>query len=68
MLAHVRDYVFPFIKWLAEDQPSSRAMQDAVFLVPKPSLLVEAVGILDDIYEELAREQQEAPDIPGRAG
>lgn len=60
MLAHVRDKVFPFIKSLGgEDQPFSRAMQDAVFLVPKPSLLVGAVGILDEIYDEIAREQQE---------
>lgn len=60
MLAHVRDKVFPFIKGLGgADQPFSRAMQDAVFLVPKPSLLVEAVGILDEIYAEIEREQRE---------
>ena len=60
MLAHVRDRVFPFIKTLGdEDQPFARYMQDAVFLIPKPSLLVEAVGILDEIYAEIERERTE---------
>ena len=34
-------------------------MQDAVFIIPKPSLLVEAVGIIDDIYAEIERERQD---------
>ena len=37
----------------------SRYMQDAVFIIPKPSLLVEAVGIIDEIYTEIERERQE---------
>jgi len=57
MLAHVRDRVFPFIKTLGgEDQPFSQYMQDAVFIIPKASLLVEAIGIIDDIYNEIERE------------
>ncbi len=60
MLAHVRDKVFPFIKALrAEDQPFARSMKDAVFIIPKASLLVEAVGIIDEIYAEIERERQE---------
>lgn len=60
MLVHVRDKVFAFIKGLGgEDHPFSRYMQDAVFIIPKPSLLVEAVGIIDDIYGEIERERQE---------
>lgn len=60
MLTHVRDVVFPFIKGLGgEQQAFAQYMKDAVFLVPKASLLVEAVGILDEIYEELERERQE---------
>ena len=35
-------------------------MTDAVFIIPKASLLVEAVGIIDDIYAELERERQGA--------
>ncbi len=61
MLAHVRDRVFPFIKQMGgTEHPLSRYMQDAVFLIPKPSLLVEAVGILDEIYEEIERERRES--------
>ena len=60
MLQHVQIRVFPFIKSLGgEDQPFSRRMQDAVFIIPKPSLLVEAVGIVDSIYTEIERERQE---------
>lgn len=61
MLEHVRDNVFPFIKTLENGgQVFSRYMQDAVFIIPKASLLVEAVGIIDEIYAELERERQEA--------
>ena len=60
MLDRVRDEVFPFIKTLQNGgQVFTRYMQDAVFMVPKPSLLVEAVGIIDDIYAELERERQQ---------
>jgi hypothetical protein len=58
MLSHVRDQVFPFIKGLGgEDQPFARSMQDAVFMIPKPSLLVEAVGLIDELYAEVERER-----------
>src|SRR6266516_1910294 len=61
MLDHVRDNVFPFIKTLQDGgQVFTHYMQDAVFIIPKPSLLVEAVGIIDDIYAELERERQQA--------
>ena len=60
MLEHVRDHVFPFIKTLDNGgQIFTRYMQDAVFMIPKASLLVEAVGIIDEIYAELERERQE---------
>lgn len=60
MLDHVRDNVFPFIKTVdGENGEFARYMQDAVFIIPKASLLVEAVGIIDDIYAELEREQQQ---------
>ena len=61
MLEHVRDNVFPFIKTLQDGgQVFTRYMQDAVFIIPKASLLVEAVGIMDDLYAELERERQGA--------
>lgn len=50
MLAHVRDNVFPFIKNLkGEDSLYSLAMRDAVFIIPRASLLQEAVKIIDDL-------------------
>lgn len=60
MLALVRDHVFPFIKGLEDGgQGFTAYMQDAVFIIPKASLLVEAVGIIDELYDELERERQE---------
>ena len=60
MLRVVRDRVFPFIKSLGgDDHPFAKAMQDAVFILPKASLLVEATGIIDEIYTEIDREQRE---------
>ena len=61
MLEHVRDNVFPFIKSLKNGGDEfARYMSDAVFIIPKASLLVEAVGIIDEIYAELERERQDA--------
>lgn len=60
LLVHVRDTVFPFIKTLrAEDEPFAKSMKDAVFMIPKASLLVEAIGIIDELYAEIERERQE---------
>ena len=51
MLIHVRDIVFPFIKTIHNGEKTLFAthMKDAVFMIPKPSLLQEAVGIIDDL-------------------
>ena len=51
MLLHVRDVVFPFIKELHDGDRTlfSEQMKDAVFIIPKPSLLQEAVAIIDDL-------------------
>jgi type I restriction enzyme M protein len=51
MLQHVRDVVFPFIKELHNGDRTlfSEQMKDAVFIIPKPSLLQEAVAIIDDL-------------------
>lgn len=49
MLPHVRDVVFPFIKTIHDGEKTlfSKHMKDAVFIIPKPSLLKEAVEIID---------------------
>jgi len=60
MLNHVQMKVFPFIKQLNGDAESfSKHMSDAVFIIPKPSLLVEAVTIIDKLYIEIEKQVQE---------
>jgi hypothetical protein len=51
MLKHVRDVVFPFIKNIHDGEKTlfSQHMKDAVFIIPKPSLVQEAVGIIDEL-------------------
>ncbi|MBN2483984.1 MAG: N-6 DNA methylase [Candidatus Omnitrophica bacterium] len=50
MLKHVRDIVFQFIKQLGGDGNFyAESMKDAVFLIPKASLLQEAVKIIDEL-------------------
>lgn len=79
MIVHVRDKVFPFLKNIkkGEDEEFSKQMQDTMFLIPKPSLLQDAVSLIDelnitarnqdtqgDIYEYLLSELNQA----GKAG
>jgi type I restriction enzyme M protein len=51
MLKHVQITVFPFIKELhnGDDTLYSQYMKDAVFVIPKASLLQEAVAIIDEM-------------------
>jgi len=51
MIEQVRDKVFPFLKNIQKDQDGefSKQMQSAVFMIPKPSLLQEAVSLIDDL-------------------
>jgi len=51
MFEHVSNVVFPFVKGLdgEKDTLYSQYMKDARLTIPVPSLLVEAVSILDDI-------------------
>ncbi|MBL7129282.1 MAG: N-6 DNA methylase [Ignavibacteria bacterium] len=51
MLKHVRDTVFRFLRSLGSETSSfTQYMQDAVFIIPKSSLLQEAVKIIDDMH------------------
>lgn len=51
MLKHVRDKVFDFLRDLGSDTSTfTQHMQDAVFIIPKASLLQEAVKIIDDMH------------------
>src|SRR3989344_5493697 len=51
MMKHVRDNVFPFIKNIKTETNGEFAeiMKDAMYMIPKPSLLQEAVSILDSL-------------------
>jgi type I restriction enzyme M protein len=61
MYKHVSEVVFPFIKNLhnGEDVVYALYMRDATFMIPKASLLQEAVSIIDEI------KIGERPDIQG---
>jgi len=61
MFKHVTEVVFAFIKKLhnGSDVLYSEYMKDATFMIPKPSLLGDAVSIIDDI------KIGEKPDIQG---
>jgi len=51
MLVQVRDNVFPFLRNLGEENSFySTYMKDAVFTIPNPSLLVEAVKIINSMH------------------
>lgn len=59
MLNHVQTKVFPFIKTLnGGTGPFTKHMASAVFLIPKPSLLVEAVNTIEEIYAELEEDSK----------
>lgn len=60
MLTHVQQYVFPFIKELdKEESPFTKHMANAVFIIPKPSLLKEALDTIDAIYLEMEKDANE---------
>jgi len=57
MMTHVQMKVFPFIKQLnGQDTTFGKHMSDAVFIMPKPSLLVEAINLIDNIYLEIEKD------------
>ena len=50
MVQHVQTRVFPWMKGLApENHAFTQYLEDAAFLIQKPTLLVEAVNIIDDL-------------------
>ena len=60
MLQHVQRFVFPFIKTLdTAESPFVKHMANAVFIIPKPSLLLEAVKSIDDIFELMEQDANE---------
>ncbi len=60
MLLHVQTKVFPFLKELNGDtSPFTHHMQNAVFIMPKASLLVEAINIIELIFGEIEKDANE---------
>ncbi len=60
MLQHVQGKVFPFLKDLNGAETNfTHHMKNAVFIIPKPALLVEAVKTIDDIFEVMERDSRE---------
>jgi len=57
MLTHVQSKVFPFLKDInGQASNFSRHMKNAVFIIPKPSLLYEAVKTIDEIFDEIEKD------------
>ncbi len=60
MLTLVQSKVFPFLKDMNGQQSNfTHHMKNAMFIIPKPSLLVEAVKTIDAIFEEMEKDSQE---------
>lgn len=60
MLLHVQTKVFPFLKDLnGAESNFTHHMKNAVFIIPKPALLVEAVKTIDEIFEVMERDSRE---------
>lgn len=59
MLKHVQMKVFPYVKQVnGRNTVFTAHMEDAIFIIPKASLLVEAVNIIDKLYEEIESQMQ----------
>ncbi len=59
ILRHVQGKVFPFLKDLNSAESNfTHHMKNAVFIIPKPALLVEAVKTIDDIFEVMERDSR----------
>lgn len=57
MLEHVRFNVFPFIKSLnGGTSPFTKHMANAVFIIEKPLLLVEAIKQIELIFQEIEKD------------
>lgn len=53
----VQESVFPFIKDLHgnKDSAYSKYMEDAIFKIPTPALLVKIVAAMDSVYQQMAK-------------
>lgn len=57
LINFMRVYVFPFLKELnGKTSPFTKHMQNAVFIIEKPSLLIEAINQIDGIFTEIEKD------------
>jgi type I restriction enzyme M protein len=60
MLLHVQMKVFLFLKDLnGATSPFTKHMANAVFIMPKASLMVSAINIVEDIFKEIEKDATE---------
>ena len=59
MLLHVQTKVFPFLKVFEGGSRFTQAMSNAVFIMPKASLLVEAINIIEQLFIEIEKDASE---------
>jgi type I restriction enzyme M protein len=60
MLQHVQNKVFPFLKDMnGVESNFTHHMKNAVFIIPKPALLVEAVKTIDEIFEVIEKDSRD---------
>ena len=60
MLTHVQNKVFPFLKDMnGAESNFTHHMKTAVFIIPKPNLLVEAVKTIDEIFAIMEKDSSE---------
>jgi len=60
MLTHVQTRVFPFLKDMNGAESSfTQHMKNAVFIIPKASLLYEAIKTIDEIFDEMEKDSQD---------
>lgn len=53
-LSHVQTKVFPYLKMINGDEsPFTHHMNNAVFIISKPALLVEAMATIEEIFAEI---------------
>ena len=61
ILPHVQSKVFPFLKDLnGQESNFTHHMRNAVFIIPRASLLVEAVKTVDEIFEIMEKDSSES--------
>jgi len=63
MLMHVQMKVFPFLKTIQDGASGeglfTKHMANAVFIMPKASLLVSAINIVEDLFKEIEKDATE---------